>query len=61
MGFGTRQSPDAIMFVFQYPDGPLKNTFTLNKAQGTWTIKIVQKDAMGKWTDFATELLERVR
>ncbi len=61
MGFGTRQSSDAIMFVFQYPDGPLKNTFTLNKAQGTWTIKIVQKNASGKWTDFATELLERVR
>jgi len=61
IGFGARQSPDSIMFVFQYPDGPLHNTFSFNRERGTWTIKIVQKDAKGEWADFATELLERVR
>jgi hypothetical protein len=61
IGFGTKQSPDSIRFVFQYPDGPLHNTFSYEASKGTWNIKIVQKNAKGKWTDFATELLERVR
>jgi len=61
IGFGTKPSPDSIKFVFQYPDGPLHNTFSYNRENRTWTIKIVQKDAKGKWIDFATELLEKVR
>jgi len=39
----------------------LHNTFSFNRDRGTWTIKIVQKDAKGEWTDFATELLEKGR
>jgi hypothetical protein len=61
IGFGTKQSIDSIKFVFQYPDGPLHDTFSYDRENGTWSIKIVQKDAKGKWTDFATELLEKVR
>lgn len=61
LGYGRRDpagsGDNAIKFVFEYPDGPLHNTFTWNGEQGTWSILIRQKDARGRWTTFAEEIL----
>ena len=61
LGYGRREAAgsgdDAIRFVFEYPDGPLHNTFTWNRNEGTWSILIRQKDARGVWTTFAEETL----
>lgn len=59
LGYGTRMGENAIMFLFEYPDGPLRNTFTWNQTDGTWSSKIVQKDARGRWTEFLSETLTR--
>jgi len=48
---------DSIVFSFEYPDGPLHNTFAWRQESKTWTITIVQKDSEGKWTNFAEETL----
>lgn len=61
LGYGTRKDNDSILFVFEYPDGPLRNTFAWHPASKTWTITIVQKDNNATWTNFAEEALERDR
>jgi len=61
LGFGTRRDKDSILFVFEYPDGPLHNTFAWHQESKTWTITIVQKDSNAMWTDFAEETLESER
>lgn len=60
LGYGTRQGENAIMFLFEYPDGPLQNTFTWNKNDGTWSSRIVQKNARGEWTEFLTETMRKL-
>lgn len=64
LGYGNHvgdggSADNAIRFVFEYPDGPLHNTFTWNGEAGTWSIVIRQKDEGGHWTSFADELLVR--
>ncbi|MGP8125928.1 MAG: DUF1579 family protein [Nitrososphaerales archaeon] len=61
LGFGTRQGKDSILFVFEYPDGPLHNTFAWHQESKAWTITMVQKDSDGTWTNFAEETLESDR
>jgi hypothetical protein len=46
--------------VFEYPGGPLHNTFSWKARAKAWSILIKQKDAEGKWRVFAEETLERV-
>lgn len=58
LGYGTR-SGNSIKFVFEYPDGPLLNTFTWNPEKKSWTFLMQQKDPMGKWTLFAEDTLVR--
>ena len=60
LGYGRREGANAVRFVFEYPDGPLHNTFSWEADGKTWSILIEQKDAKGKWTIFAEEVLERV-
>jgi hypothetical protein len=59
LGYGRRQGANAVRFVFEYPDGPLHNTFSWKSDDKTWSILIKQKDAKGKWITFAEEVLER--
>jgi len=61
LGFGERENSESIKFVFQYPSGPLHNTFHRNTDKDTWSIVIEQKDDKGKWTAFANEVLERTK
>lgn len=59
LGYGRRQGANAVRFVFEYPDGPLHNTFSWKSDDKTWSILIKQKNDKGKWTVFAEEILER--
>jgi hypothetical protein len=59
LGYGRREGANAVRFVFEYPDGPLHNTFSWKADDKTWSILIEQKDGKGKWTIFAEEVLER--
>ncbi len=60
LGYGTRAG-DSIRFVFEYPDGPFRNTFTWNPKAGTWRFLLEQKDAAGKWTTFADQTATAVK
>jgi hypothetical protein len=60
LGYGRREGANAVKFVFEYPNGPLHNTFSWKTDDKTWSILIEQKDATGKWTTFAEEVLERI-
>lgn len=60
LGFGARKDSLSIEFVFEYPSGPLRNTFRTNQDKTTWSIMIEQKDDKGMWTIFADQVLERV-
>ena len=60
LGYGRREGANAVRFVFEYPDGPLHNTFSWKADSKTWSILIKQKDARGEWTVFAEEVLERI-
>src|SRR5213593_685793 len=57
--YGTRLGDSSIMFLFEYPDGLLHNTFTWNLMDGTQTSKIVQKNSLGEWTEFLSELFKK--
>jgi hypothetical protein len=59
LGYGRREGANAMKFVFEYPNGPLHNTFSWKTNDKTWSIMIEQKDGRGKWTVFAEEVLER--
>jgi len=59
LGFGRREGANGVRFVFEYPDGPLHNTFSWKADDNTWSILIEQKDDEGEWTIFAEEVLER--
>jgi hypothetical protein len=57
-GSGQRDE-DTIRFEFQYPDGLLHNTFTLDRATGRWRSLIEQQDETGAWSVFCEDTLER--
>jgi hypothetical protein len=59
LGYGRREGTNAVRFVFEYPHGPLHNTFSWKADSNTWSILIEQKNDEGKWTIFAEEVLER--
>lgn len=52
LGYGTRNGNE-IRFVFEYPDGPFRNTFRWSPEGTTWQWFLEQKDKDGKWTTFA--------
>ena len=58
LGYGKRTG-NAIQFVFEYPDGPLHNTFTWNPESKNWVFQMEQKDQAGKWKVFAEDRLVR--
>jgi hypothetical protein len=54
LGYGTR-SGDSIRFVFEYPDGPFRNTFTWDEKTRSWRFFLETKDAVGNWKTFADQ------
>ena len=60
--FGTSfRDADQIRFVFEYPDGPFRNTYRWNPEKGTWQWLMEQKDKNGVWAQFADLRLSKVR
>jgi len=60
LGYGTRMNRGhSIRFVFEGGSGPLHNTVTWNRNDGTWTMVITQKDSKAKWQTFASELFKK--
>ncbi|SRR5579871_3294421 len=60
LGFGKRTG-DTIRFLFEYNEGPFTNTFTWNPGKGTWRFLMESKGKDGKWANFGTFDLERVK
>ena len=60
LGYGIRDG-DAIEFVFEYPDGPFHTTFRWNAADKTWHWLMRTKDKSGKWVEFASMTLTKVK
>jgi hypothetical protein len=58
LGFGQKDK-DAITFVFEYPDGPFRTTFT-HTADG-WSVDMRERAADGQWRDFASYTLHRTQ
>ena len=51
LGYGKREG-NSIHFVFEYPDGPFRSDYTLDRTSG-WKIDMTQKSSTGEWKDFA--------
>lgn len=60
LGYGTRQG-NSIRFNFEYPDGPFHNTFTWIPQENAWHFVLEQKDAAGKWKNFADQTARKVK
>jgi hypothetical protein len=58
LGYGTRDG-NQIRFVFEYPDGPFRNTYRWDATKGTWQWLMEQKDKNGVWSQFADLKLVR--
>ncbi len=58
LGYGKRDG-DSIRFVFEYPDGPFKNTFTWHPDSKGWSCLLESKSPAGAWTTFAEDTLQR--
>jgi hypothetical protein len=58
LGYGKRNG-DKIDFVFEYPDGPFHTDFAWDAAHGIWRWRMEQKNAAGKWMQFADLTLAR--
>ena len=60
LGYGIQVNRGrSIRFVFEGGSGPLHNTVTWNRNDGTWTMVITQKDSKAKWQTFANELFRK--
>ena len=60
LGYG-KPVHNGISFVFEYPDGPFTNTFTIDPASHRLSFLLRQKNARGEWTTFATEEWRRAQ
>jgi hypothetical protein len=58
LGTGHR-SGDAIVFSWKDADGELRNTFTWNLDEDTWTSRIEQTGNDGEWVVFCTDTFTR--
>lgn len=57
LGYGTRAGP-ATEFLFEYPDGPFRTSFTLGR-DGVWTVLMRQRTPAGEWQVFGQWALRR--
>ncbi len=60
LGSGQR-SGDAIVCSWKDAEGELRNTFTWNHDEDTWTSKIEQTGKDGGWTVFCTDTYTRAK
>jgi len=44
---------DTLRLQFDYADGPFRDTFTFDRAAGTWQFLLESGDADGHWSTFA--------
>ena len=58
LGYGTRKG-NAMVFIFEYPDGPFHNTMTFLPESGAWHWLLEQKEK-GQWSTFADFQITRV-
>jgi len=58
LGFGAR-SGTTVRFMFDYPEGAFRNTFTWQPGTKTWHNLLERQDKTGKWTIFAEYDLRR--
>lgn len=58
LGFGKR-SGNAVLFVFEYPDGPFHTTFTLIPDTKAWSVLMEDRGRGGAWKEFAHYALTR--
>ncbi len=54
-----KRSGDSIVFLFQYPDGPFRNTFTWDPKAKEWTFHMENQGKDGRWKAFADDVLRR--
>ena len=59
IGYGIRDG-DKLQFTYEYPSGPLKETWSWDAKERTWQI-LVESKARGNWTTFSTATLRRAR
>jgi hypothetical protein len=52
LGYGTADG-NRLVLDFAYPDGPFRDTFTLNPATGRWRFLLESGDGKGGWSTFA--------
>jgi uncharacterized protein DUF1579 len=52
LGYGSRMG-DAIRVVFEYGDGPFRNTLAWTAREKSWHWLIESKDQAGRWKTFA--------
>ncbi len=52
LGTGTRTG-DTLVLRFEYPGTTFRDTFTLDRAKGTWTLLIESGSGNGPWSTFA--------
>jgi hypothetical protein len=57
LGFGRRDK-DTIQLVFDYPSGPLRDTFTFAKDSGSWHLYFEAQTQDG-WSEFADYTLTK--
>lgn len=52
LGYGTRDG-DSLRIIFEYGDGPFRNTLTWMAREKSWHWLIESKDQAGRWKTFA--------
>jgi hypothetical protein len=60
LGFGVR-ADNSMKLMFEYPDGPFRDTFAWSPAKNTWHFLLETKNDEGKWFTFAEYDLRRAR
>ena len=58
LGYGKRNG-NKIIFLFEYPDGPFRNTFTWDEKQRSWNFLMQNGHKDGSWTLFAEDKLTK--
>ena len=58
IGHGKRER-NTIPFMFDYPTGPFRNTFTWDEKRRGWSFLMQSRDKAGNWQFFAEDTLTR--
>jgi hypothetical protein len=58
LGYGKREG-NRLVFLFEYPDGPFRNTFTWDETKKSWMFLMQNGHRNGSWTLFAEDRLTK--